>query len=65
MGKGWLGTDAWWDKQQAKPKKQRNTRKLVCSNCRSVQSVTRTELRHAARQRCSKCGGPLNRPSLA
>ena len=33
---------------------------LTCSDCRRDELVSRLDLRHAARPRCSHCGGPLN-----
>lgn len=48
-----------------KKKKKRRITKQVCSHCRAVQVVRLNELLHAARLRCSKCGGPLNRPTMA
>ena len=41
--------------------RQRKPLTLVCSWCRKTEKIPRTKMIHAARQRCSSCGGPLNR----
>ena len=59
-----------WSRSENKAKKRRDGKKRKrgprtcrqkCSDCGRIETVSRWDLLHAARPRCSACGGPLNR----
>jgi hypothetical protein len=62
-------------RRKAKPAQKKHKRRrqrgapcpvtLQCSSCSRREQVNRRDTYHAARVRCSYCGGPLNRPSQA
>lgn len=52
-------------KKRRPPKKHLKPAEWRCSDCDHEEPVTRREQGLAARRRCSRCGGPLNRKHLA
>ena len=49
-------------KKNRKKHTQKRTSAVECQDCRFTTRVTQNQLHAAARLRCPKCGGPMNRP---